>query len=154
MSRLSWADLLIEDISPEQFSEWITPWSGVVHGVAAPAFVSKFGFWFLRRPEGHVEILDAYNGTLGRIADSYDEFMRDVNEQWWQEVYLMSKLVLQLHDAGKIPGPGQCYAIPHPAIGGPNPASGDAVDPRFVTVMDVSVWQSLCAQFLGVTPRD
>ena len=31
-----------------------------------------------------------------------------------------------------------------------NPANGDAVDPRFVMVMDVAVWQSLCAQALGL----
>ncbi len=149
MSRLTWADLLIEDITPDQFRDWLAPWASVVTGTVGPAFASKFGFLFLRRPEGHVEMLDVFTGQLETVADSYDDFMRDVNEQWWQEVYLLSELIFQLHAAGIVPGPGQCYALPHPSIGGPNPANGDAIDPRFVQVMDVAVWQSICAQFVG-----
>jgi hypothetical protein len=150
MSRLTWDDLLIQDITPEQFRDWLAPWAGVVTGRVAPAFLNKFGAWFLRRPEGHLELLDVFTGRLERIADSYDDFIREVNQQWWQEAYLLSKLVYQLHQAGKVPGPGQCYAIaPHPALGGPNPANGDAIDPGFVLVTDMAVWQSICAQSLS-----
>lgn len=96
-------------------------------------------------------MLDVLTGQVERVADSYEVFMREVNEQWWRETYLFSELVYQLHEAGKAPGPGQCYALaPHPALGGPNPANGDAIDPRFVMVSDVLVWQSICAQSLGV----
>ena len=71
-------------------------------------------------------------------------------EPWWQEVYLLSELVLRLHEAGKVPGPGECYALaPHPTLGGPNPLDGGEVDPRFVTVMDVSVWQTICSQAIA-----
>jgi hypothetical protein len=49
MSRLTWDDLLVQDITPEQFRDWLSPWTGVVTGRVAPAFMSKFGFWFLRR---------------------------------------------------------------------------------------------------------
>jgi hypothetical protein len=28
------------------------------------AFMSKFGTWFLRRPEGHVEMLDVSTGEV------------------------------------------------------------------------------------------
>ncbi len=151
MSRLTYADLVIDDITPDQFRAWIAPWAGVLGGTVAPALLTKFGVWYLRRPEGHVEMLDVFTGHLDRAADSYGEFVRDVNEQWWQEVYMLSDLVYQLHETGKVPGPGQCYALaPHPALGGPNPANGEAVDPRFVQVMDVELWQSLCARFLGV----
>jgi hypothetical protein len=144
---LTWHDLIIEDITPEQFQQWIEPWMGVIDGRVAPAFVSKFGTWFLRRPEGHVEMLDVFTGTVDRIADSYEEFVEEVNQRWWQEVYLLSELVLRLHEAGKIPDPGQCYALaPHPAHGGPNPLNGDDIDPQFVMVMDVFVWQSICSQ--------
>jgi hypothetical protein len=142
---LTWNDLIIEDITLEQFQQWIQPWIGVIGGRVAPAFLSKFGTWFLRRPEGHVEMLDVFTGTVQRMADRYDDFVAEVNQQWWQEVYLLSEL-LRLHDADKIPGSGQCYALaPHPAVGGPNPVNGDAVDPRFVVVMDVIVWQKLCS---------
>jgi hypothetical protein len=63
---------------------------------------------------------------------------------------LLGSLISQLHDAGKVPGPGQCYALaPHPALGGPNPYTGGAVNTRFVTITDVVVWQSICAQTLA-----
>jgi hypothetical protein len=42
MSRLTWPDLLIEDITPEQFRAWIAPWAGVIGGSVAPAFLNKF----------------------------------------------------------------------------------------------------------------
>jgi hypothetical protein len=150
VSRLTWDDLLVQNITPEQFRDWLAPWAGFVTGRVAPAFLSKFGFWFLRRPEGHIEVLDVFTGQLERIADNYDDFLREVNEQWWQEAYLFSEAVFQLHEAGKVPGPGQCYAIaPLPVLGGPNPANGDTIDPQFVMVTDMIVWQSICAQSLS-----
>jgi hypothetical protein len=144
---LTWADLLIEDIAPDDFGRWMGPWAESIGGRLAPAFMSMFGTWFLRRPEGHVEMLDVFTGDVERVADSYEAFVADVNQPWWQEVYLLLDLVFRLHEAGKVPGPGQCYALaPHPALGGPNPMAGQPVDPRFVMVMDIGVWQSVCAQ--------
>jgi hypothetical protein len=82
-------------------------------------------------------------GELGQVqqaTENYEVFVREVNEPWWQDVYLLSELVLQLHDAGKVPGPGQCYAlIPHPALGGPNPTNGETIDSRFV-----QLWTRWC----------
>jgi hypothetical protein len=145
--QLAWADLLTEQIAPEDFQRWMSNWEGIVTGRVAPAFMNKFGFSFLRRPEGHVEMLDVFTGSVERIAESYETFIAEVNEQWWQETYLLSELVFQLHQGGKIPGPGQCYALaPHPALGGPNPMLDQPVDPQFVMLMDVGVWQSVCSQ--------
>jgi hypothetical protein len=116
--RLTWADLLIEEIAPDDFGRWMGEWAGFIGGRVAPAFMSKFGTWFLRRPEGHVEMLDVFSGGVERMGDSYEAFVAEVNEPWWQEVYLLSELVFRLHEAGKVPGPGQCYALaPHPALG-------------------------------------
>src|SRR5262249_3646534 len=141
------SDLLIEDITPDEFARWMGEWNDFVDGRVAPAFMSKFGTWFLRRPQGHVEMLDVFTGAVERMADSYEAFIAEVNQQWWQEVYLLSELVLQLHQASKVSGPGQCYALaPHPSLGGPNPMLGQPVDPQFVMVMEIGVWQSLCGQ--------
>jgi hypothetical protein len=121
----------------------------------APEFLTKFGSWFLRRPEGHVEMLDVLTGTIGKVADTHEEFVRLVNEPVWQEAYLLSELVNELHQHGTVPGPGRCYALaPHPALGGPNPANGEWVDPRFVMLMDIGLWQTVCAQALQDIGRD
>jgi hypothetical protein len=103
---LTWTDLLIEDIGPDDFQRWMANWDGMIEGRVAPAFMNKFGSWFLRRPEGHVEMLDVFTGALERMADSYEDFIAEVNERWWKECYLLSELVLRLHEAGKVPGPG------------------------------------------------
>ena len=150
--KLTWADLLIEDVSDSDFSRWIAEWDGFVDGSASLAFLNKFGVWFLRRPEGTVDMLDVFTGEVEQVAPSFEAFEAQVNERPWQEAYLASKTVCELHLHGIIPGPGECYSVaPHPAFGGPNPMAGEAVDPKRVMVVTVLVWQSLCAQSLRMT---
>lgn len=152
--HLTWADLVIDNIAPDDFQRWLLPWSPVLNGRVAPVFMSKFGTWFLRRAEGQVEMLDVFTGEISRVAESYEAFVAEVNDRPWQEVYLLSELVFRLHAEGKIAGPSECYALaPHPAIGGPNPLAGDPVAPQFVLVMEIGVWQRLCVQ-LVLGPRD
>lgn len=147
--QLTWPDLIVEDIAPEEFERWIAPWSGFISGRVAPAFMNKFGVWFLRRPEGAVEMLDVFTGDIERIAETYEAFVSEVNDRAWQEIYLASQLVFELHKSGKVPGPKQCYAVSPPAVlGGPNPMSGDPIAIDQVMVMDIDVWQSLCVQVL------
>ena len=151
MPRLTWPDLLIEGITPDQCREWLAPWRGIVAGSVAPVFMNKFGSWFFRRPAGQVEMFDVFTGELEQVADNPEQLGHHVNEQWWQEAHLFSKLVLQLHEAEKVPGPAQCYALcPHPALGGRNPAVGQVIESRFVAITDIIVWQSICAQSLGM----
>jgi hypothetical protein len=86
------------------------------------------------------------------VAQNHPALVAAVNDRAWQEKYLLSGLVHQLHEAGKLPGPGQCDVLaPHPAAGGRNPCLGDTIDPRFVMVVDMLVCQSLCAQSLFET---
>ena len=145
--KLGWPDLVVEDISPEQFADWIDEWQFLLSGRVAPVFLNRFGAWFLRRPEGPVELLDVFTGELTVLAGSFGEFQAELNDPSWQEVYLGSKVVYQLHGAGMIPGAGECYAmIPHPLLGGPDPMSDEPVDPARVMVMPVRAWQSICAQ--------
>ncbi len=152
--QLTWADLLTDNIPPDDFARWLQPWSDRVGGNAALALMTKFGTWFLRRPEGQVEMLDVFTGEVERVADTYDQFMDEVNDRCWQEVYLLSKLVFQLHQEGKVAGPDQSYSLaPHPVMGGPNPLTGGSVDTRFVQVMETGLWQHLCAEFVfGLQP--
>ncbi len=147
--KLTWSDLLIEDLSPDDCANWLAGWTRLHSGRVALAFMNKFGSWFLRTPEGPVLGIDVLSGTVERVAPSYDALIALVNQREWQERYLLSELVFQLHEAGKIPAAGECYAIaPHPALGGPNPMMGERVDPANVMVMSIRVWQSLCVQCL------
>jgi hypothetical protein len=147
--KLTWSDLLVDDITPEEFARWIAPWTGFITGRIAPAFLNKFGVWFLRRPDGPVDMLDVFTGEVERLAETYDAFMADVNDVSWQERYLASRTVFDLCQSGLVPGPKQCYAIAPPAImGGPNPMVGDRVLAEQVVLMEVGTLQSLCAQLL------
>lgn len=145
--KLTWNDLLIQDLDEQEVSALLSPWSFMLQGRVAPIFLNKFGSWFLRRPSGQVDVLDVLAGGVEEVADSYESFVGCVNDVSWQEDFLLSRTVLDLHGAGKVPGPRECYAIaPHPALGG-GPAG--SIHVARVMVMSLNVWQSICRQTFG-----
>ncbi len=145
--QLTWADLIIDDLPPEA-PAWLGEWNWLIRGQVAPLFLSKFGDWYLRRRNGSTEVLDVLTGTVCLVAQSPEEFQARVNDPLWQEERLLSLLVYQLHDLGKVPTAGQCYGVaPHPAFGG-------KLVPESVLLMDIPVWQSICSQiFRPGTPQ-
>ena len=144
-TKLTWDDLLIQNISESDARTWLGYWAGMVGGRVAPVFMSKFGDWFLRRPDGGTDELSVIEGTYSRVASTPEEFASLVNTQAWQEKHLLSFQVAQLHERGTIPGPGQCYAFaPHPAFSG-------RIDIERVMLMDIGVWQHICAQVFAST---
>jgi hypothetical protein len=150
MTGPAWSDLLIEGLPPDVVGRCLWPWQTILSGRVALACMSRFGFSFLVRPRGEVEVLDVFTGLISLAAPSYDVFRASVNDASWRQRYLFPELVMRLHSSGKVAAASQCYALaPHPALGGSNPAKGESVDPRFVTIIDAPVWQSICAQSLG-----
>jgi hypothetical protein len=146
-SKLTWDDLLIQNISPADGRTWLGYWSSLVGGRVAPVFMSKFGDWFLRRPDGGTDELSVIEGTYAPVASTPEDFNALVNTQAWQEEHLLSFQVAQLHERGIVPGAGQCYAFaPHPAFLG-------RIDVDRVTLMDIAVWQHICAQHFNSTKR-
>jgi len=140
--KLTWEDLIIDDYSSEDVSNWLSEWDSVLTGQIAPLFLSKFGDWFLRRLDGSTEMLDIIEGSLTEIAKTPEEFQKLVNDQSWQEDNLLSLLVYGFHENGIIPTKGQCYGFaPHPAFVG-------EIKKETVMIMDIPVWQSICAQIL------
>ncbi len=141
--KLTWDDLLIEDVEPERAREWLAQWE--VSGRVRIVFLNKFGWIFIEHERGPVEMLDTFEGTLERIAESMDAFRREVNRGRWQEVYLLSRHVYRLHQAGVVPQEGECFALsPHPMRGG-EAITGDrplALDR--VRVMEVDAWLAVC----------
>ncbi|MBV8760032.1 MAG: hypothetical protein JO257_22265 [Deltaproteobacteria bacterium] len=88
-------------------------------------------------------------GQVETIASSRGDFDAKMNDPIWQEAMLGSKLVYAMHDAGKRPGPHECYAVaPPPALTGLDPREAP-VDPSNVQVMSIRVWHSICRQVLG-----
>jgi hypothetical protein len=151
--KLTWSDLIIDGLPSDELAALLAPWSFVLQDRVAPIFLNKFGSWFLQRPSGCVDVLDVLTASIETVAPSHDAFVARVNERNWQEEYLLSRLVYDLHHAGKIPGPKECYALaPHPALGGPNPQLGELVQLDHITVMSLRLWQSLCRQSLGGPP--
>jgi hypothetical protein len=144
--KLIWDDLLIQSISPEIAAGCLAMWRPLVQGRVAPVFMSKFGDWFLRRPDGNTAELSVIEGTFNTISRTPEEFSSCVNTQEWQEVHLLSRQVHELHQRGLVPGPGQCYAFaPHPAFTG-------KLELGTVMLMDIVVWQSICAQLFAAGP--
>lgn len=141
MSRkLTWDDLLIQKLPESDSRTWLGYWSHMIGGRVAPVFMSKFGDWFLRRPDGGTDELSIIEGTYTSVAATPAEFAQLVNTQEWQEKHLLSFQVWQLHERGLIPAEGQCYAfVPHPVLLG-------RIDVERAVLMDIGVWQHICAQ--------
>lgn len=117
--HLGWDDLLIQNLRMDDCQKWLGHWSGTISGQIAPVYMSKFGDWFLRHPDGSTSELSVIEGTYSEIASTPDEFMALVNSQQWQEEHLLSLLVYQLHERQTIPAQGQCYGFaPHPRLSG------------------------------------
>jgi hypothetical protein len=147
MAKLSWNDLIIQDMKPADCADWLRGWSHLTRGRVAPVFMSKFGDWFLRGPDGSTIELSVIEGTMTAIAKTTAEFSALVNSQQWQEVHLLSLLVLQLHERALIPGSGHCYGFtPHPAFTG-------RIELNSAVVLDIPVWQSICAQTFAAAGR-
>jgi hypothetical protein len=145
--------LLIQGAAPDLIAECLKPWSFLRQGPVAPIFLNRFGSWFLRRPDDTVEMLDVLDGSTRTVAPTYEELTQNVNSREWQERHLLSRAVFDLHAAGVVASGSDCYAIaPHPALGGPNPARGDALQPEFTKPVTLRVWQSICRQSLGGPP--
>ena len=137
--KLTWDDLLIEDPSLDD-GRLLEDWEWLLSGQFRVVAGSKFGDWFVERPAGTVEMLDMVEGSLSEIASSRAEFQTLINTREKQELWLLSELVLTLHEKGLVPGAGQCYAFEVP------PCLGGKVDSENVEVMDLVVWVSICGQ--------
>jgi hypothetical protein len=141
--KLTWDDLLIQNIAPAEAVRCLGMWGNLVDRRVAPVFMSKFGDWFLRRPDGSTAELSVIEGTFETVAQTPQEFSTLVNTQHWQELHLLSIHVHDLYQRDLIPGPGQCYGFaPHPAFTG-------KIDVNTAMIVDIPVWQSICAQIFA-----
>jgi hypothetical protein len=144
--KLTWDDLLIQRLSESDVRTWLGYWPRRVTGRIAPVFMSMFGDWFLRRPDGGTHALSVIEGTYSAVASTPEELASLLNTPAWQEEHLLSFQVLQLHERGVIPRLGQCYGFaPHPTLTG-------RIDIDTVVLMSIGVWQRICAQHFNSQP--
>lgn len=112
---IGWADLAFRldgDAAQAAADEWgwliAEPWT--------PLLRSMFGGISLERGSGGVFWLECGTGEIERVADSpaaFDAFVGGPRDAEWQEKvdwWFLPPLVEALHDAGKRPAPGHCYA--------------------------------------------
>ena len=138
--KLTWDDLIIQGFPNDDTQRCIAPWAHLLRGKFTPLFMSKFGDWFLRRPDGSTDELSVIEGTVQCVARTPGEFAEIVNRVEWQEEHLLSRLVAQLHERGLIPGAGECYGFaPHPVFTG-------HIEIEHARLMTLYVWQALAAQ--------
>jgi hypothetical protein len=138
--KLTWDDLLIQDYTSEQARQWLDGWTWLATGDVMPLALSRFGNWFLLRRDGRVEMLNVLDGILEEVAKSRDQFYALINDRTWQEENLLSLMIYQLHEEGKIPGQAQCYGFaPHPRLTG-------CINRNQVMILSIAVWQTICAQ--------
>lgn len=98
-------------------------WSGLLSGwswMLPPEFavwlVNRFGDLFLVPPDGTVLMLDIGSGTLTKLAESREDFLRKSDEDDNADDWLMIPLVDELTAAGIVTGPGECYTYRTPPV--------------------------------------
>ena len=138
-ARLEWPDLLIEDSTLDHLA-LLADWNWLLKGTFRVFAGSKFGDWFLERPGGTVDFLDAIEGTLRQVAPNVDEFRRLINTREKQEAWLLSHLVLACHGKGMVPGPRQCYGFKLP------PVLGGGIELENIELLDLQLCVSLAGQ--------
>jgi hypothetical protein len=104
---VGWSSLTFEPTAEaiEQLSE---SWAWLLKTPFRPVLFSSLGDMFFARDDGAVWWLNTGAGELTRVADSIDDFREKLGTELADDWFL-PHLVEQLHAAGKIPEPGECY---------------------------------------------
>jgi hypothetical protein len=108
---VGWDDIAFE-LPLELVADVRTAWSWIVPSLWEPVLCSKIGGIFLKDDEGQVIWLDTAVALADSVAGSVEEF-HDICRQNSNVVHewFGTGLVEQLHAAGKVAGPGECYGF-------------------------------------------
>ncbi|QBP73581.1 hypothetical protein E2K99_00445 [Herbaspirillum huttiense] len=143
MKNLSWNDLFV-DASLLDFKALFSEWPGLIKGEVAPIGASVFGDLFYQNRSGAVFKLDVLEGGVSQIADTMQQFSELMNSEKWREYHLLSEGVALLKQKGLERSALQFFGFaPHPALAG-------KIDWSRVMLLDAVVWNSICAQSLGI----
>jgi hypothetical protein len=140
--KLTWDDLIVDQVTPDEAAAWLAEWEWLGLGRIAPIFLSRFGNWFFHRLDGSVHMLEIAEASVEQVAPDFARFQVAVNTLEWQEQYLYSALVLRYRREGIV-------ALGRQVIGfAPHPAFVVSLDKCKPMVFDMIVWQSICSQIM------
>lgn len=111
---IGWADLAFR-LDHEAAQVAADEWGWLIAEPWTPLLCSAVGGVFLEKESGGVFWLECGAGEIERVADStaaFDAFLGGPRDDKWAEKvdwWFLPPLVRALHEAGKRPGPGQCY---------------------------------------------
>jgi len=104
---ISWSSLTFEPTA-EAIAELSEAWAWLLKDPFRPVLFSILGDMFFARDDGAIWWLNTGSGEVSRVADTVDDFQEklgtDIANDWF-----LPHLVEQLHAAGKVPEPGECY---------------------------------------------
>jgi hypothetical protein len=106
---VSWSDLTCTP-DADAVTELASAWAWRLKEPFSPLLFSALGDMFFSRDAGDVWWLNTGTGEVTRVAPSIDEFKSllstDIADEWF-----LPLLIEQLHVAGKLLGPGECYSF-------------------------------------------
>lgn len=106
---VAWSSLTFAP-PPEALRELETSWAWLLREPFTPVLFSSLGDVFIEPDSGGVWWLNTGTAELTRVADSVAHFESLLNSALADEWFL-PKLIGELHAAGKVPGPGECYTF-------------------------------------------
>ena len=105
----AWSSLTFS-APPEALQELGASWGWLLREPFTPVLFSSLGDVFIEPDSGGVWWLNTGTAKLTRVAESVENFKSLLNSELADE-WLLPNLVGQLHAAGKVPGPGECYTF-------------------------------------------
>ncbi|CAN7261446.1 T6SS immunity protein Tdi1 domain-containing protein [Acidovorax sp. LjRoot117] len=94
----------------EALQELAASWGWLLREPFMPVLFSSLGDVFIEPDSGGVWWLNTGIAELTQVADSVEHFESLLKSELADEWFLPN-LVEQLHAAGKVPGPGECYTF-------------------------------------------
>jgi hypothetical protein len=113
---INWTDIAFVP-DAELAEETAIAWKWLIPESWKIVLSSMFGGVFLEKKSGGVFWLECGTALVERVADNAADFhaylKSERDNKWAEQVeeWFLIGLVQRLHDAGKTPGPGQCYGL-------------------------------------------
>lgn len=125
--------------APDDARRMLTAWTWRLPPRIAAIATTRFGDWYVATPDGAIQLLSIWDGTLCQVAPS-----RDAWTSWLAtdaaDAANRSALVAELARRGKRLADDQCFAFVPP------PLDGVAIDPARIVAIKLAAITSIMGQ--------